>query len=242
MKTIRLLINGASGRMGQAICRLIESDRRFELVAAVRKSPPPGNDSLPWFSLADIDSAPAFDVAVDFGLPDGLEAILALCRRRKVAMVSGATGLSQSQLDALQSTAQDIPLLWAANFSLGVAVLSALTRQAAASLEGWDIDIVESHHRKKRDAPSGTALRLGKSAADAGAATPTYHSLRCGDVVGEHSVILSGQGERIELTHRATDRDVFARGALFAAAWLNGKGSGLYRLEQALGLDDGMTA
>ena len=125
-------------------------------------------------------------------------------------------------------------MLWAANFSLGVAVLSELVERAAAALGGWDCDIVESHHVHKKDAPSGTALALGGSA-ERGGAQPRYASLRAGDIVGEHLVQFTTLGERIELVHRATNRDIFARGALHAAARLSGRAPGQYQLRDLLG-------
>src|SRR5690606_22280778 len=134
---------------------------------------------------------------------------------------------------SMAEAASEIPLLWAANFSLGVAVLEELVERAASALDGWDCDIVETHHVNKLDAPSGTALALG-AAAMRGGATPRYASLRAGDVVGEHLVQLTAAGERIELIHRATSRDVFARGALHAASRLRGRQPGAWRLRDLL--------
>jgi 4-hydroxy-tetrahydrodipicolinate reductase len=147
--------------------------------------------------------------------------------------VSGTTGLSDDQRSAMAAAARRIPLLWASNFSLGVAVLEDLVERAAAALPGWDCDIVEAHHAGKQDAPSGTALTLG-AAAKRGAAVPSYASLRAGDIVGEHAVQFTGAGERIELVHRAGNRDIFARGALHAAARLSGCAPGQYRLRDLL--------
>src|SRR5690606_26725029 len=132
------------------------------------------------------------------------------------------------------SAAAGIPVLWAANFSAGVAVLEALVRQAAAALPDWQADIVESHHVHKRDAPSGTALVLGAAVREGRGSEPHYASLRAGDIVGEHLVQLTGAGERLELVHRATDRDIFARGALDAAARLAGRPPGLYTMRGLL--------
>jgi 4-hydroxy-tetrahydrodipicolinate reductase len=124
-------------------------------------------------------------------------------------------------------------VLWASNFSLGVAVLAELVERAARALQGWDCDIVEAHHVHKQDAPSGTALSLGQ-AAERGGAAPRYASLRAGDIVGEHTVQFSGRGERLEFIHRATSRDVFAHGALQAAQWLSGRAPGQYRMSDLL--------
>jgi len=232
MTPIRLLIHGASGRMGQSLLRLAAADSGLHVVAAVsRGGADDASGSLPASRMAE---APAFDVAIDFSLPAGLAGLIDACARHGAGLVSGTTGLGSPEHAALDAAAARIPLLWAPNFSLGVAVLQGLVRQAAAALPGWDADIIELHHSGKRDAPSGTALRLGEALAAGRGQPPRYHSLRAGDAVGEHSVQLSGHGERLELVHRASDREVFARGALFVAGWLAGKAPGRYRIEDAL--------
>ncbi len=231
---VRVLIHGASGRMGQTLLRLVTEREDLAIVAAV--APPSADTALlgqPFHSLDLIESVPPFDVAIDFSLPAGLDALLALCEVRGAALVSGTTGLSSQQRTALQNASHRIPVLWSANFSLGVAVLEDMVERAAAALHAWDCDIVESHHTRKLDAPSGTALALGE-AAKRGGAEPRYASLRAGDIVGEHLVQFAGQGERIELIHRATNRDIFARGALHAAARLAGRAPGDYRLRDLL--------
>lgn len=232
---IRLLIHGASGRMGQTLLRLASERRDLIVVAAVAGSAPTQRviDGVPYFAARELQSVPAFDVAIDFSLPAGFDGILALCVERVASLVSGTTGLDELQLVAIEAASRRIPVLWAANFSLGVAILSELVERAAAALPGWDCDIVESHHSHKKDAPSGTALALGACATRGGAA-PRYASLRAGDIVGEHTVQFTTLGERIELIHRATNRDVFARGALHAAARLSGVGPGEYRLRDLL--------
>lgn len=232
---LRVLIHGASGRMGQALLRLAADNDTLEVVAAVtRRSPSPRVvDGVAYFAASELSGVPEFDVAIDFSLPEGFDPVLALCVARKAALVSGTTGLSEGQRAALQAAAADIAVVWASNFSLGVAVLAELVERAAAALRGWDCDIVESHHVHKQDAPSGTALTLGQGAEQAGA-TPRYASLRAGDIVGEHLVQFTGLGERVELTHRATNRDIFARGALHAARRLAAKTPGLYRVRDLL--------
>lgn len=231
---LRLLIHGASGRMGQTLLRLVSERDDLRVVAAV--SPPAEETGLlgqPFHPVAELESVPDFDVAIDFSLPVAFDAILALCAHRSAAFVSGTTGLAAQQRSALQAAAREIPVLWSANFSLGVAVLDELVERAAAALTAWDCDIVEAHHTRKLDAPSGTALALG-AAAQRGGADPRYASLRAGDIVGEHLVQFAGPGERIELIHRATSRDIFARGALHAAATLPGRAAGSYRLRDLL--------
>jgi len=233
---LRVLIHGASGRMGQALLRLAnESPATWQVVGAVTRRPPTQRviDGVPYFAAAELGGAPDFDVAIDFSLPEGFDPLLALCMARGRALVSGTTGLEPAQRQALEVAAQHIPLLWASNFSVGVAVLDELVERAARALPGWDCDIVESHHVHKKDAPSGTALTLGESAARGGAAA-RYASLRAGDIVGEHLVQFAGQGERIELVHRATNRDIFARGALQAATGLAGRSPGLYTMRGLL--------
>lgn len=232
---IRLLIHGASGRMGQALLRLgAQAPGDFAVVGAVSRKPAQRViDGVPQFAASELAGVPAFDVAIDFSLAEAFERILALCTERGVALVSGTTGLDDAQRSALQAAGTRIPVLWASNFSLGVAVLADLVERAARALPDWDCDIVEAHHAGKQDAPSGTALSLG-SAAGQGGATPRYASLRAGDIVGEHTVQFTTAGERIELVHRASNRDIFARGALHAATRLATRAPGLYRLADLL--------
>ena len=237
---LRVLIHGASGRMGQALLRLAaESPQAWQVVAAVTRRSPAQRvvDGVPFFAAAELGGVPAFDVAIDFSLPEGFDPVLALCVARGRALVSGTTGLEAAQRGALEAAAGTIPLLWASNFSVGVAVLGELVERAARALPGWDCDIVESHHVHKKDAPSGTALTLG-GAAGRGGAQPRYASLRAGDIVGEHLVQFAGQGERVELVHRAGNRDIFARGALQAASRLAGRAPGLYSMRGLLFAED----
>lgn len=233
-ESTRLLIHGSTGRMGQALLRLAAEDSALQVVGAVsRKAGQRVIDGIPQFGAAELGGVAAFDVAIDFSLPDAFDRILAACVSRGTALVSGTTGLSDAQRAALDAAATRIPIVWAANFSLGVAVLNALVEQAARALPGWECDIVEQHHIHKLDAPSGTALALGASA-ESGGASPRYASLRAGDIVGEHTVQFAGLGERVELIHRATNRDVFARGALHVARKLRGRAPSLYRIRDLL--------
>lgn len=216
--------------MGAALLRLAP-DAGLDVVAAVARRPlADGAAPLP---PARMSEAPAFDVAIDFSLPEAFDPVLALCIERGVPLVSGTTGLGDSQRAAIDAAAARIPVVWAANFSLGVAVLAELVERAARMLAGWDCDIVEAHHVHKKDAPSGTALALG-GRAEAGGAAPRYASLRAGDIVGEHTVQFATAGERIELVHRATNRDVFARGALHVARAVVGREPGLYAVKDML--------
>ncbi|RZA31881.1 MAG: 4-hydroxy-tetrahydrodipicolinate reductase [Lysobacteraceae bacterium] len=231
----RLLIHGASGRMGQALLRLCAENPACAVVAAVTQRSPAQRvvEGVPFFAASELAAVPAFDAAIDFSLPAGFDALLELCSKRGVALVSGTTGLDDAQRLALAAAATRIPLVWASNFSLGVAVLAELVERAAAALPGWDIDVVEAHHAQKKDAPSGTALTLGEGAGSHGARV-AYASLRAGDIVGEHTVQFTGLGERLELVHRAGSRDIFARGALHAALRLVGRPPAAYRIRDLL--------
>jgi 4-hydroxy-tetrahydrodipicolinate reductase len=195
-------------------------------------------------------------VAVDFSLPQGIAKHAEACLERRVALLVGATGFDAATRAKLESAARTIPVLIAPNTSIGVAVMTHLLEVAARALgESYEAEISELHHRMKRDAPSGTALAWGEAIARArgaelaqlavfdrrGSLAPRapgsigFASLRAGDVVGEHTAVLAADGERLELTHRAQDRMVFARGALAAAAWLLGRPAGLYGMRNVLG-------
>ena len=230
---IRLLIHGAAGRMGRALLRMAAADARFAIAGAVTRG---GGNVLGVRALAAdrIASAVPFDVLIDFSLPAAFDSALEVCLQRGSALVSGTTGLSTVQRAALDTAAKSIPVIWSANFSIGVAVLNDLVARAAAVLPGWDCHVIETHHVHKRDAPSGTALSLGETISNARGASPHFVSLRAGDVVGEHTVQFTSDGERLELIHRATDRDIFVRGALEAAARMAGRGPGHYALGKLL--------
>src|SRR6476646_7512286 len=152
----RLLIHGATGRMGQALLRLAGERRDIRVVvAASRRAPESLAEGIDWIDAAHLDAAPGFDVAIDFSLPEAFDHVLETSLARGVSLVSGTTGISAAQHAALKRAATDIPVVWSANFSLGVAVLADLVERAARMLDGWDCDIVESHHVHKKDAPSG---------------------------------------------------------------------------------------
>ena len=227
---IRILLTGATGRMGGEVRKALDGHHGAVLAAAVAREARPADGILAWSAL---EQAPDFDVLLDFSRPAALAACVALCDARGRPLVTGTTGLGEAEQVLLARAAQRIPVLAAANFSLGVAVLARLVERAAKALPGWDCDIIELHHRGKQDAPSGTALALGARIATARGDNPppSYASLRCGDVVGEHTVQLTGQGERIELVHRAADRGVFARGAVEAACRIAGQAPGHYTLD-----------
>jgi 4-hydroxy-tetrahydrodipicolinate reductase len=260
---MKVCIAGAGGRMGQALIESVRTDPRFTLAAAldVAGSPAIGRD-VGVIIGDDVDAAvEASDVLIDFTRPAGTLAHLAACARHGVAAVVGTTGLDESDKRALHDFGRSIPIVFAANMSVGVNVLLSLVEEAARALgPNFDIEIVEMHHRHKVDAPSGTALRLGEAAA-AGlgrrldeVAVPARHgitgerkagsigfaALRGGDVVGEHTVMFAAEGERIEITHRATSRKLFVAGALRAAEFVAAKRSrgetGVFDMPDVLGL------
>lgn len=254
---IRLAVNGASGRMGRTLLGLIAEDPRFVLAHAVVEAGAPSADHAVGDAgglryATDLASAGAVDAVIDFSSEAGLAAALDFCTDRGVALISGSTGLGPTMAQRLRAASVQIPLMHASNFSLGVAVLARLLREAASALPAWDLEIVEAHHGRKLDAPSGTALSLGAAAAQARgttldavavrgdrsgqrpAGTIGFAVVRGGDIVGEHTALLIGSGERIELGHRASDRSVFARGALAAASWLTGRAPGAYTLDDML--------
>ena len=221
--------------MGQALLRLASTRDDCTVVAAVSAQSPSQRvvDGVPHFSADELSGVPAFDIAIDFSLPVAFDTILRTCVERGAGLLSGTTGIDEAQRAALSAASTHIPVIWASNYSLGVAVIEDLVARAASALQDWDCDIVESHHTQKLDAPSGTALTLGAAAAQGGAQA-RYASIRAGDIVGEHSVQFATAGERIELIHRASNRDIFARGALHAAVKLNKQPAGAYRLAELL--------
>jgi 4-hydroxy-tetrahydrodipicolinate reductase len=239
MTKLRIALVGAAGRMGQAIADVAASEDA-EIVA---KS-----------DLGDEIALAGADVLIDFSHPDASRSICDTAIKSKVPLVMGTTGHSTKQRDEIAAAAKQIAVVFASNFSVGVNALFALTERAAEILgDDFDLEIVEVHHRMKKDAPSGTAkalaeilqrarqtknLRHGREGilGEREKSEIGIHSVRGGDVVGEHTVIFAGQGERVELTHRASSRETFARGALRAARWVIGKPAGLYDMRDVLGL------
>jgi len=268
---IRIAVAGAGGRMGQALIEATLSEPGLALSSAfdVAGSPLAGRDAGERFGRASgviVGTNPdaavaAADVLIDFTRPEGTLAHLAACVRHRTGAVVGTTGLSDAQKAELAERAKSVPVVFAPNMSVGVNVLLALVENAARRLgAGYDIEVVEMHHRHKVDAPSGTALGLGEAAAKgAGIAlaknavyaregtigertrgTVGFATLRGGDVVGEHTVIFAGAGERVELSHKATSRQNFATGALraahFVAAHRAQERAGLFDMQDVLGL------
>lgn len=221
---------GAKGRMGQRIAACAEGLASIAISARLDRG-----DVPPILSQPSLPSMLAsVQVVVDFSCDQGSREALELARRLRSGLLVGTTGLSSDTRDALDRAAEEIPVLVAANTSLGVAVTRRLVEEAARLLGAeYDVDIVETHHTKKLDAPSGTALALATSLETGGRriAPERIHALRCGDVVGDHVVQFAGLGEILSIRHTATNRDLFALGALRAARWLAGRAPGRYRID-----------
>jgi 4-hydroxy-tetrahydrodipicolinate reductase len=226
MKTpVRVALIGARGRMGRTIIDLSKNDRKIDIVAQC--------------DLGDaIDPAiKDCDVAIDFSHAGAIEEIGRVALQHRKALLIGTTGHSTEQRQFIQKMAGSLPIVFASNFSVGVNALFALTRRAAEILGSeFAPQIVETHHKMKKDAPSGTAKTLGEILKEAAKTEIPIESVREGDVVGEHTVSFVGPGERLELTHRAGSREIFASGALRAANWVVGKPAGLYSMQDVLGI------
>jgi 4-hydroxy-tetrahydrodipicolinate reductase len=264
---VRIAVFGAGGKMGHAIARAIAGAEGAALVAAIERSDYPylAADAaqmagLPVSGVRVVDQRPAkgaADVWIDFSAPAATVANVKAAATAGAAVVIGTTGLSAADKAEIATAAKSIPVVLAPNMSVGVNVMLKLVADAARMLgAAYDIELVETHHRLKRDAPSGTALRLAEAVAEASgrdlAATARYErhgdigprsdaeigiqTLRGGDVFGDHTVFFLGQGDRIEITHRASSRDTFAHGAVRAALWLAGKPAGLFDMGDVLGL------
>lgn len=250
---------GAAGRMGRRVARLMHDHPRLVLATALER--PGAAGEIPEAAAARITDDPSaalsgVEVVIDVAAPPIAAALAPLCADHGVAYLVASTGLGPTEHAAIDAAARRIAVLHAANLSLGVNVLLELVELAAHRLAGFDVEIAELHHRHKRDAPSGTALALGQAVERGrgalhavygrqglGGGRPAeelgYAALRGGDVAGEHTVFYFGAGERLELTHRAQSADVFARGALVAAAWLVGRPAGLYAMRDVLAASGG---
>jgi 4-hydroxy-tetrahydrodipicolinate reductase len=241
----RVIITGAKGRMGQALIACAKNFPQLQVVAALGR----GDDAGAAIAQSD--------VVIDFSSHLATPGLVELCAKNKKAIVIGTTGHAQNEKEAILKAGSRIPIVLASNFSTGVNTLFWLTRKAAEILgSDFDLEVMEMHHRLKKDAPSGTAKSLAEILADVrqqqldkvarhgrvgivGERTASeigVHSIRGGDVVGDHTVIFANVGERVELTHKASSRDTFANGALRAAEWLVKQKPGLYDMQDVLGL------
>jgi 4-hydroxy-tetrahydrodipicolinate reductase len=252
---VKIAIAGAGGRMGRTLIDAVLADSELSLVAAldVPKSPALGTAAGPVKITSDTQAIAQADVLLDFTRPEGT---LSLLKHAK-AMVIGTTGFTEEDKDRLAEAAKRIPIVLAANFAVGVNTVYKLAENAARILgDNYDVEIIEAHHRHKVDAPSGTALELGRIVAralgrdlqksavfgrkgDLGERKPKeigFHAIRGGDIVGEHTVIFAGAGERVEVTVRSQSRATYANGALRAAKWLSGKPPALYEMADVLAM------
>ncbi|MDF7628774.1 4-hydroxy-tetrahydrodipicolinate reductase [Erwiniaceae bacterium L1_55_4] len=268
MSDIRIAIVGAPGRMGRNLIQAVQQAEGVALGAALARS---GSSLLgadagelagigrTGITVTDdlLKVVNDFDVLIDFTRPEGTLEYLAFCRKHKKAMVIGTTGFDEAGKEAIRAAAEEIGIVFAANFSVGVNLVLNLLQQAAKVMGDYaDIEIVEAHHRHKVDAPSGTALAMGEAIADAmnwkldehavyareghtgerQAQTIGFATVRAGDIVGEHTAMFADIGERVEITHKASSRMTFANGAVKAASWLKNKKSGLYEMRDVLDL------
>jgi len=255
---VRLAIVGIMGRMGQRIAALAFQDPRFQIMAGVER---PSSAKVGRFLsdgktpvVGDIrEVLPKVDAVIDFSQADSVSRTAQLVASRKKSLVIGTTGLTPKAVKDLKKLSRRIPIVFSPNMSVGVNVLFNLIEKAASALADYDIEIIEAHHSLKKDSPSGTAAKLAEiAAASSGRSSKDFvygrHglvgtrskkeigilSVRAGDIVGDHTVLLSSAGERLELTHRAHSRDAFAAGALKAALWLKNRRAGLYTMQDVL--------
>ncbi|ERS90803.1 MULTISPECIES: 4-hydroxy-tetrahydrodipicolinate reductase [unclassified Halomonas] len=266
----RIAIVGVAGRMGRTLVNAVQQDEGATLAGGVVE---PGSSlvgadigelaGVGRLGVSAVDDLAAivddFDVLIDFTAPRVTLANLAVCAEHGKRMVIGTTGLSDKELAELDAFRDKLPFVFAPNMSVGVNLTLKLLETAARALgdEGYDIEVVESHHRHKVDAPSGTALKMGEVVAESLGRTLKEHgvfervgqcgprsdkeigfaTVRAGDIVGEHTVMFATEGERIEITHKASSRMTFAKGAVRAARWVAGQGNGRYAMQDVLGLD-----
>lgn len=266
--TTRLAVCGAAGRMGKAIIEVANDTQGIQLTTAIEhaKYPKLGQDSGELAGIeknnvpivADISSVlDNFDVVIDFTQPQATVSNIEHCKKAGKAMVIGTTGLDEREQAVIKSASEAIGIIFAPNMSIGINLCFKLTELAAGIIgENADIEIIEAHHRMKKDAPSGTAVHLGEIVAnklgrdlkqcavygrqgitaERDKRTIGFETIRAGDIVGEHTVMFAAEGERVEITHKASSRKTFATGAVRAASWIMEQGVGLYDMQDVLGL------
>ncbi|KPJ59641.1 MAG: hypothetical protein AMJ46_10380 [Latescibacteria bacterium DG_63] len=238
-----ILVNGVCGRMGAKVAELIAGAPDLQLAGGIeRKGHPKAGRRL---SLNGHEvsvtggferDVPSADLLVDFTTAEATDATLEFCVRRGMALVSGTTGHSQEKMKMMKRASQQIPILFSPNMSVGITLLVKVLPEIVRALgPDCDIEVIEKHHREKKDSPSGTALRLAETVANAaGRSDVSIHSLRAGGIVGEHTVVLALKGERMEIKHVAESRDCFAYGTLAAVRFLLGKPAGWYTMENVV--------
>lgn len=225
MNPVRVIICGAKGRMGQTLIACAKADPELQLVGEIDAGDDLGK------AIGNCDAI------VDFSVREATAGIAKLAAQHKKALVIGTTGHGDAEKQAIREALQPVPAVWASNFSTGVNTLFWIAGKVAGIVgPKWDVEIVETHHTAKKDAPSGTAKSLQEVIKQATGKDVPAHALRVGDVVGDHTVTFGTAGERVELTHRASSRETFARGALLAAKWAIHQKPGLYDMQDVLGL------
>lgn len=265
----QIVISGTNGKMGRALIEAIQHHHEIHLVGAIGHVANPiiGQDAgssigittqvIVTDSLEWVLQQTKADVLIDFTRPQATLSYIPLCVQYKTAMVIGTTGFSQQEKNIIQTSSQSIPIVLSPNFSIGVNTMFALLNLATSTLKsGYDIEIIEAHHRHKADAPSGTALRMGEIIAENKQVhledvaiysrennTETrktdsigFSSIRGGDIIGDHTVLFATDGERVEITHKASSRLAFAHGAIHAANWVQQKSNGLYNMQNVLSM------
>lgn len=249
--TVKIILAGAAGRMGKAVCEAAKGDGRFTIIAGIDISPAQAEFPI-YNGIGDLSPQLGADVIIDFSHHSALEGILKYAKEAGCAAIICTTGHTEAEKNMMIEAAKEIPLFHSGNMSIGINLLMALVKKAAAALEGFDIEIIEKHHHNKLDAPSGTALMLADAASETVPYDAKYvyerhsvrqkrspseigiHSVRGGSIVGEHDVIFAGADEVITLSHSAASRDVFAQGALKAALFMKGKPAGAYNMENVI--------
>lgn len=248
---LKILLNGCNGRMGQVISSIVSESKNVEITAGCDKLISSDTGYPIYKNISDCTFP--VDAVIDFSHPTAFPEVTQFCTESKIPLVMATTGLSEQQVNELSQIAQKIPVFYSANMSMGISLLIELAKTAASFTEGlFDIEIIEKHHNKKLDAPSGTAMAIasGINSVLKQTKTPVFdrssyrkerdvneigiHAVRGGTIVGEHSVILAGRNEVIEIKHEAMSRDIFASGALKAAQFIKGKPAGLYSMQDII--------
>lgn len=249
--TVKIIVTGVGGRMGKAVCEAAKAHGGFEIVAGVDIAPVQADFPI-YSGICDVSPDLGADVIIDFSHHSALEGILAYCGNSGCAAVICTTGHTEEEKSLMRAASEKIAVFYSRNMSLGINLLLSLVRKAAATLEGFDIEIIEKHHHNKLDAPSGTALMLAEAAAETVPYDAEFvyerqsvrrkrapeeigiHAVRGGSIVGEHDVIFAGMDEVITISHSAASREVFAQGALRAAVFMKGKSAGMYNMENVI--------
>lgn len=251
MKDVKVILTGAAGRMGRAVSAFAQSDENVSIVAAVDVCPM--ESGVPYYQgISQVSTELGADVIIDFSHHTALEGILNYAKAAKCAVVVCTTGHTEQELEMLAQAGKEIAVFRSGNMSLGINLLSALVKQAAATLKGFDIEIIEKHHNQKLDAPSGTAIMLADAAREGldreselvydrhsvrkkrDESEIGMHSVRGGNIVGEHEVIFAGHDEIVTLSHSARSREIFAKGAVSAAAFMKGRAPGMYSMTDVI--------